>query len=145
MLNIQRYDPLTDDPNSYHFERFVSLWEQIAEHYKDSLDLVVFELYNEPYKALTPELWNDLVRKTLPVIRKSNPSRTIVIEPTIIIEPNFVVCLDKLEIPKEEHNAIVSIHYYTPLEFTHQGAPGWAKGPWRGWGRNGWAAMLKRR
>jgi endoglucanase len=123
MLNIQRYDPLTDDPNSYHFERFVGLWEQIAEHYKDYPDYLLLELYNEPYKALTPELWNDLVKQTLPAIRKSNPNRTIVIEPTIIIEPNFVVCLDKLEIPAEEKNVIVSIHYYTPLELTHQGAP----------------------
>jgi endoglucanase len=123
MLNIQRYDPLTDDPNNYHFERFVGLWEQIAEHYKDYPDYLLLELYNEPYMALTPELWNDLVKKTLPVIRKSNPNRTIVIEPTIIIEPAFVVCLDKLKIPTEEKNVIVSIHYYTPLEFTHQGAP----------------------
>ena len=123
MLNIQRYDPLTDDPNSYHFERFVALWEQIAEHYKDYPDYLVLELYNEPYKALTPELWNDLLKQTLPVIRKSNPNRTIVIEPTIIIDPNFVVCLDKLKIPAEEKNVIVSVHYYTPLEFTHQGAP----------------------
>jgi len=123
MLNIQRYDDLTADPNSYHFERFVGLWQQIADHYKDYPDSVVLELYNEPYKALTPELWNDLLKKTLPVIRKSNPDRTIVIEPTIIIDPAFVVCLDKLDIPKEERNVIVSIHYYTPLEFTHQGAP----------------------
>ncbi len=123
MLNIQRDDPLTTDPNEYQFERFVALWEQIAEHYKNYPDLLVFELYNEPYKALTPQLWNDLVKRTLPVVRKSNPNRTIVIEPTIIIEPSFVVCLDKLEIPKEERNVIVSIHYYTPLEFTHQGAP----------------------
>ncbi len=123
MVNIQRYDPLTDDPNSYHFERFIALWQQIAEHYKSSPESVLFELYNEPYMQLTPDLWNQLVEKTLPVIRQSNPDRTIVIEPTIIIEPNFVVCLDKLKIPKEERNVIVSVHYYTPLEFTHAGAP----------------------
>ena len=28
MLNIQRYDPLTADPNSYHFERFLALWQR---------------------------------------------------------------------------------------------------------------------
>jgi endoglucanase len=122
MLNVQHYRELTDDPNN-HIERYLGLWQQIADHYKDYPDSVLFELLNEPYKALTPELWNDLVKKTLPVVRKSNPNRTIVIEPTIIIEPAFVVCLDKLEIPKEERNTIVSIHYYTPLEFTHQGAP----------------------
>ena len=122
MLNIQRYDDLTADPNSYHFERFVALWEQIAEHYKDYPDYLLLELYNEPYKALSPK-WNDLLKETLPVVRKADPNRTIVIEPTIIIDPAFVVCLDKLDIPKEDRNIIVSIHYYTPLEFTHQGAP----------------------
>jgi endoglucanase len=133
MINIQHYRELTKDPNA-HSERFLGLWKQIAEHYKDYPDTVLFELLNEPYKALTPELWNDLLKKTLPVVRKSNPNRTIVIEPTIIIEPAFVVCLDKLEIPKEDRNIIVSIHYYSPLEFTHQGAEwmGERSKPWMG-------------
>ncbi len=122
MLNIQHYRELTSDPNN-HSERFLGLWKQIAEHYKGYPDSVLFELLNEPYKALTAELWNDLLKKALPIVRKSNPHRTIVIEPTILIDPVFVVRLEELDIPREEGNIIVSFHYYIPLKFTHQGAP----------------------
>ena len=30
--------------------------------------------------------------------------------------------LDKLDLPEEERNLIVTVHYYKPFTFTHQGA-----------------------
>lgn len=118
ILNIQHYREMYSDPNG-HSERFLGLWEQIAEHYKDYPESVLFELMNEPDDALTADLWNGLLKKALPIVRKTNPHRTIVIDPA---EDAVINLLEKLDIPKEERNIIVSIHYYTPLEFTHQGA-----------------------
>jgi len=68
---------------------------------------------------LTPDLWNDLLNKAITVIRKSNPCRTIVIEPAEYANFEF---LGKLDLPEDDRNIIVSFHYYSPHEFTHQGA-----------------------
>jgi endoglucanase len=31
--------------------------------------------------------------------------------------------IDKLVLPDDDRNLIVTVHYYSPMEFTHQGAP----------------------
>ena len=115
---MHHYLELMDDPNA-HSERFLSFWKQIAEHYKDYPDSVLFEPLNEPHSALTPALWNDLLKKATVLIRQSNPRRTIVVEPAEYANVEFI---DKLDIPKDDRNIIVSVHYYSPKEFTHQGA-----------------------
>jgi len=118
MVNLHHYREMYSDPAS-HGERFLGLWKQIAEHYKDYPDSVLLEPMNEPDEALTPELWNDLLKKVLTIIREWNPHRTLVVDPA---EDAIAEFLEKLEIPEEDRNIIVSIHYYSPLEFTHQGA-----------------------
>ena len=40
-----------------------------------------FEILNEPHGQLTPDLWNQFLREALGVIRRTNPSRTVVIGP----------------------------------------------------------------
>jgi endoglucanase len=95
------------------------LWKQIAPHYKDYPDILLFELFNEPKRKFTPKLWNEFMKEALAIVRQSNPHRTVVIGPG---ENNIIPCLKFLDIPKDDRNIIVSIHYYFPLEFTHQGA-----------------------
>jgi endoglucanase len=119
MLNVHHYLELLGDPNG-HRERFLALWQQIAEHYKDYPPILILEPLNEPQGKLGVSQWNTLLKQTIPVIRKSNPDRILVIGSA---GSNIVENLKPLQIPQDEHNIIVSIHCYTPMEFTHQGAP----------------------
>ena len=65
-------------------------------------------------------MWNAWARDLLSVIRKSNSRRTVIIGPAFW---NNIHYLDKLKLPVEDRNIIVTVHYYLRMEFTHQGAP----------------------
>lgn len=107
------YQPLTDK------ERFLALWQQIAERYKDYPDTLYFEILNEPHDTLTDEIWNPIWQEAYALIRESNPTRAVIVGPT---NWNNINKLDALELPDEHANLIVTFHYYSPFEFTHQGA-----------------------
>ena len=96
-----------------------AFWSQIAPRYKDAPNKVLFEILNEPNRAMTPELWNGLLGECLSIIRASNPTRNVVIGPA---SWNSLNHLDELELPAEDRHIIVTFHYYTPMTFTHQGA-----------------------
>lgn len=121
MLNIHHYDGLDNDPNG-HRERFCALWKQIAEHYRDKPATLVFELMNEPHNNLKAQPWNSILKDALAVVRQSNPNRTVVIGP---VNWNQIGFLSQLLLPESERNIIVTVHYYEPMKFTHQGAS-WA-------------------
>ncbi len=101
--------------------RFLAIWQQVAEHYKDAPPQVMFGLLNEPSR---PNLgiagWNKLIAETLPVMRAANPQRTTLIQTA---NGGGFRSIDELEIPSGEVNAIVEVHYYDPGKFTHQQAP----------------------
>ena len=97
---------------------FLAMWKQIAEHCKDYPNQVLFEIANEP--NMDPDIWNDIHKDAWRIMRKSNPNRTILIGP---IYGNQVYYLKDLKLPKADRNIIITVHYYLPIEFTHQGAP----------------------
>jgi endoglucanase len=111
------------DPTS-HQARFIALWQQIAEHYQSYPNALLFEPMNEPNGLMTAKRWNDLIAATLPAIRATNPTRNLVIGPT---EWNSLGALDELTLPVADQHIIVTFHYYSPFEFTHQGAD-WVDG-----------------
>ena len=119
MVNIQQYNELYTEPLA-HKERFMALWKQIAEHYKDYPDTVLFELFNEPDDALTPAMWNEWLKEAIAVIRQSNPNRIIVV---CSANDSWITYLKVLELPEDDRNIIVTVHHYFPHAFTHQGSP----------------------
>lgn len=102
-------------------ERFLAIWSQIAEHYKNQPNTVYFELLNEPSDQLgqDPERWNVILNKALAIIRRTNPSRPIIVGG---VGGNSAWLLPRLRLPQTDRNLIVTFHYYEPLTFTHQGA-----------------------
>jgi hypothetical protein len=98
--------------------RLKGFWRQIAPRYKDAPDAVLFEILNEPNGAVDA-VWNDMLAENLAIIRETNPKRRVVVGPKFW---NSLDHLDSLKLPESDRNLVVTFHYYTPMEFTHQGA-----------------------
>ncbi len=122
ILDLHNFTDVAKDPLGYK-PRFLAFWKQISAHFQDSPDSVLFEILNEPNGKLTPALWNEFMHEALAIIRATNPTRTVVIGPPFW---NGIDHLKDLSLPQDDHNIIVTVHYYVPMTFTHQGAP-WVK------------------
>jgi endoglucanase len=122
VLNVHHYDEMNTHP-AEHLSRLVALWAQIAARYKDRPAEVYFELLNEPHGNLNESSWNAIIPQLLAAVRNTNPSRPIIVGPG---RWNATEALDKLELPADDRNLIVTVHFYEPFQFTHQGAP-WVK------------------
>ena len=120
IIDNHQYRVMGADPVGLR-DRFLSSWEQMAEHYKDYPDNVYFGVLNEPNGNLTPYLWNYIMIDAWKIIRKSNPARTLVIGPGVW---NGFNALEELKLPEADRNIIVEVHYYSPHRFTHQGVDG---------------------
>lgn len=102
-----------------NYERLVSFWEQIGEHYKDySNETLFFDLLNEPNMQMGAQKWNELLARLIKTVRKTNPDRTL-----LIATPNLGQhwTINLLQLPEDDWNLIVQFHYYLPHMFTHQG------------------------
>ncbi len=132
ILNMHHHGALYEDPAGQR-DRFLSQWQQIAAFFKDHPDSLLLELLNEPQGKLTAEKWNILLKEGLEVIRESNPTRAVLIGTA---EWGGLSALGKLELPQDE-NIILTVHYYLPFRFTHQGAS-WVGTHADNWLGTGW-------
>jgi endoglucanase len=122
VLDMHEFTQMADDPIGKK-EMFLSVWRQLAPRYKDQPSQVIFELLNEPNQKLTVDMWNDYLAEATAIIRKTNPNRTLIIGPG---NWNGIESLSTLKLPENDKNIIVTVHFYHPMTFTHQGAP-WSK------------------
>ncbi len=123
IINFHHYDELYENPDG-HRERFLAMWQQVGNRYAGYPDSLIFEILNEPHDNLTVTKWNSLLADAHAQIRASNPDRTIIIGPA---EWGGVSALNNLILPENDDNLILTVHYYNPFHFTHQGA-GWVDG-----------------
>lgn len=137
VLNMYDYEGINADPVG-HRDRFLSLWSQIANRYRNRPRNVYFGLLNEPNAdgdhQLDAKAWNSLLADAIDVIRQANPDRAVVVGPS---DWNLPRAIDTLELPNDDH-LIATVHFYEPFPFTHQGAD-WMEGgkewlgtPWTG-------------
>lgn len=98
-----------------------AFWEQVAPRFANAPRSVAFELLNEPHDKLNGDVWNQLLAQELAIVRRTNPTRIVVVGPT---HWNQIADLPLLKLPPDP-NLLVTIHYYEPFHFTHQGAS-WA-------------------
>jgi len=119
ILDLHEFNALGSNPGGDNKEKFLAFWRQMAEHYRSAPDSVFFEVLNEPSQKLTPELWNEYFAEALALIRKANPTRTVIVGPG---HWNGISHLEELKLPEQDRDLIVTVHFYEPFVFTHQGA-----------------------
>ena len=122
ILNMHHHNALMTNPTGGK-ARFLSQWEQIAGHFRNYPDSLLLEILNEPHDQLTAALWNDYLDDALQAIRKTNPKRCVLIGTA---EWGGVGGLSSLVLP-DDPQLILTIHYYNPYHFTHQGTS-WSEG-----------------
>jgi endoglucanase len=108
-------------------QRFLAIWQQIAERYKSQPNNVYFELLNEPGEAIlkNPVQWNNILNMAIATIRQTNPTRPIIISGG----SGSPWTLPLLQLPANDRNLIVTFHFYEPYTFTSQGMT-WPEPRW---------------
>ncbi len=131
IIDVHHYEDLMTQTDR-HEARFLAIWDQIAREFASAPDNVYFELLNEPTLEMSPARLNALYAKTVPLIRKSNPSRKLIMGGN---SWNSVEALAGVRFPKDP-NIVATFHDYGPHNFTHQGAPWMSPVPTMGrkWG-----------
>ncbi|HNY22799.1 MAG TPA: glycoside hydrolase family 5 protein, partial [Treponemataceae bacterium] len=95
----------------------LKVWPQMAAHFRDRSDLVIYEILNEPH-GIDPALWARIQGKVIDAIRKVDPRHAI-----IVGGANFNCIPELVKLPKyADRNLIYTYHFYDPMIFTHQGA-----------------------
>ncbi|WP_026462429.1 glycoside hydrolase family 5 protein [Adhaeribacter aquaticus] len=104
-------------------ERFYQCWRDLSEELKGyPVTEVAYELMNEPV-ADDAEDWNKIVEKAIAVIRQKEPNRIIVVGSNRWQSHEE---FDKLRLPANDKNILLSFHYYLPFLLTHHQAS-WTK------------------
>jgi endoglucanase len=118
ILDEHDFEPCSNDAATCRIA-LGNFWKQVAPRYRNAPPSVMFELLNEPHAQLDADHWNALLADMLAIVRRTNPTRTVVIGPT---QWNSLDQLPTLKLPENDRNILVTFHYYEPFRFTHQGA-----------------------
>ena len=102
-------------------DKAAHLWRTLATRYAKEGDYLRFELLNEPKAEKNAQL-NVFNLRMLAAIRESNPTRMVYFPCN---KWNTIPNVVDLELPANDPNVAVTVHFYEPLIFTHQKAP-WA-------------------
>jgi endoglucanase len=141
IINVHHYDELYENPD-LHEPRLDALWAQIAARYRTAPPNVMFEIINEPRDKFSGERVNVAQARALSIIRQTNPTRT-----AIFTGDGWggIDGMDNLRLPNDPY-VVGTVHYYSPFEFTHQGAQFVPNAPpvGRNWPLKGDKEQLKR-
>lgn len=94
------------------------VWVQMAEHYKNRSNYVLYEILNEPNGTLTTAAWGKIQQAAITAIRTVDTKHTLVVGGA-----GFNSYTELAALPVyTDNNLIYTFHFYDPFVFTHQGA-----------------------
>jgi endoglucanase len=119
ILDSHHFENLHADPSDANIARLAGMWAQIAKEFADQPESNVwFEIENEPHDKFNDTNLLKVLSPALAEIRKTNPTRAVIIGGEFWSGINS---LKTLKLP-DDPNIVPTFHYYDPFNFTHQGA-----------------------
>jgi endoglucanase len=93
------------------------VWTQMAEHYKDRSEYIIYEIMNEP-NGISTQTWGTIQQKGIDAIRSVDTKHYIIVGAS-----NFNTYNELNQLPQYTDNKLIyTFHFYDPFIFTHQGA-----------------------
>jgi endoglucanase len=116
IIDNHSFDPAKDTANDID-KILVPVWAQMAQHFKNRSDYVLYEVLNEPH-GISDARWGEIQGMVIDTIRRYDTKHAI------IVGGADFNSIGKLQaIPKyDDTNLIYTFHFYDPFMFTHQGA-----------------------
>jgi endoglucanase len=100
--------------------KFYSIWEQIADRFKDYSDDLVFEVINEPYFHISASEMDEINAEVISIVRASggnNSTRKIVVTGGSQNSFRAITSIGN-QIINSDNYLIATFHYYLPFSFT---------------------------
>ena len=105
-------DELKNEPTEENMNKVIRWWRTVAERYQDYSHLLSFDLLIEVTDALNkePDKLNEIYENLVTEIRKTNPTRIIMISPRLRSDAAY---LKELKIPTQHnHYLMAEWHFY---------------------------------
>ncbi len=100
-------------------DRAAAVWRVLATRYAREGAYLRFEILNEPKAPENAQL-NVFNARMLAAIRESNPARVVYFP---VNRWNTITNLGDVDLPANDPNVAVTVHFYEPIVFTHQRVP----------------------
>ena len=117
IIDEHDFNRCSDDPDACE-PKLIAFWQQVAPLSRCTQYRTVRAAQRAARQARRDAL-ECAARQALPLVRATNPNRTLVIGPA---HWNSLSELPSLDLPAQDRNIIITFHYYEPFRFTHQGA-----------------------
>jgi len=116
IVNVH-HDDWLDDQQTFDAKlpRFVAIWEQIAAHFQNYNETLLFECFNEPHLMTSKQL-AAMTQACVTAVRKTNPTRIIMISGLQWDNPSWILA-NNLTIP-DDPQLMLHIHNYDPRPYT---------------------------
>jgi aryl-phospho-beta-D-glucosidase BglC (GH1 family) len=101
-------------------DRFDSLWSQVARRFMQKSPKLFFEIANEP-DGMSNSQVNELTRRSIAQIRKTNPTRIIIISGYTWTNTDSIL---EISVPSDKY-LVSTFHYFKPRKFTEAQTKKW--------------------
>ena len=117
---VNYYSDPTSAKRIADLNKFKAIWRDVAERFKDYPEILLFEVFNEPYFWLSANEISTISSDIINIVRSSgsnNESRKIILTggDTNSWEVIFQIPNDLIN---SDPNLIATFHYYQPMSFT---------------------------
>ncbi len=116
ILDNHTFDPAVSTPATIG-PILTKVWSQMAEHYKNSSEYVIYEILNEPH-GISDNAWNTIQQQVINTIRETDSTHYIVVGGSGYNSYNNLNAIPAFT----DSMLIYTFHFYDPFLFTHQGA-----------------------